>query len=452
MSHDSAAGDEFSFYGTAFPDLEVNQNAPKRAELDLTVRDERGRRRFHGAFTGGFSAGYFNSVGTKEGWAPSQFVSKKSERIKGFKRKPEDFMDDEDFGDHGIAPRQVRTNEQFGATESFAGLRASNDDNASVSDVLKEMIRPCQLTIGMRLYRVMKHRLRNKADDQVNTHVNLFEQADHEDRQSHKGKIRHEPKTNFHGIGYKSLNVSAHLHTGSNAESKELTPFTAVLKDGKKLKISGEAFGYGALEDEDADDEYANVYTFDDLSKYDYALGSGGKGKTNLAGKKTSQINFTSTIFGDASLYDYFVKDRPIVFERDRTRLEIPRHWRPKPPFARKRVSRFTPKVKETVAEERKVLNANARSLILGETPTFVAEPAIDQQTKAAENANFPREVNPNLKVGTQVKPPLLKSRLVGFFANKFIQGSEAPTGQEKFNEGLTQLEHLPKLCRLVQG
>lgn len=31
------------------------------------VRDEQGRRRFHGAFTGGFSAGYFNSVGSKEG-------------------------------------------------------------------------------------------------------------------------------------------------------------------------------------------------------------------------------------------------------------------------------------------------------------------------------------------------------------------------------------------------
>lgn len=31
------------------------------------VTDEKGRRRFHGAFTGGFSAGYFNTVGTKEG-------------------------------------------------------------------------------------------------------------------------------------------------------------------------------------------------------------------------------------------------------------------------------------------------------------------------------------------------------------------------------------------------
>jgi len=31
------------------------------------VRDAEGRLRFHGAFTGGFSAGYFNTVGSKEG-------------------------------------------------------------------------------------------------------------------------------------------------------------------------------------------------------------------------------------------------------------------------------------------------------------------------------------------------------------------------------------------------
>lgn len=37
---------------------------------DQTVKDEKGRyKRFHGAFTGGFSAGYFNTVGTKEGQA-----------------------------------------------------------------------------------------------------------------------------------------------------------------------------------------------------------------------------------------------------------------------------------------------------------------------------------------------------------------------------------------------
>jgi hypothetical protein len=33
----------------------------------LQVRDDEGRRRFHGAFTGGYSAGYYNTVGSKEG-------------------------------------------------------------------------------------------------------------------------------------------------------------------------------------------------------------------------------------------------------------------------------------------------------------------------------------------------------------------------------------------------
>ena len=37
--------------------------------------DEKGRRRFHGAFTGGFSAGYYNTVGSEKGWQPQAFKS-----------------------------------------------------------------------------------------------------------------------------------------------------------------------------------------------------------------------------------------------------------------------------------------------------------------------------------------------------------------------------------------
>lgn len=44
---------------------------PKRVSKD-NVYDENGKRRFHGAFTGGFSAGYYNSVGTEEGWKPTR--------------------------------------------------------------------------------------------------------------------------------------------------------------------------------------------------------------------------------------------------------------------------------------------------------------------------------------------------------------------------------------------
>ena len=66
--------------------------------------DEQGRRRFHGAFTGGFSAGYYNSVGSKEGWTPSTFRSSRKDKEKRADAKgqavgsrPEDFMDEEDL-------------------------------------------------------------------------------------------------------------------------------------------------------------------------------------------------------------------------------------------------------------------------------------------------------------------------------------------------------------------
>ncbi len=42
--------------------------------------DSEGRQRFHGAFTGGWSAGHYNTVGSVEGWAPAAFRSSRSER------------------------------------------------------------------------------------------------------------------------------------------------------------------------------------------------------------------------------------------------------------------------------------------------------------------------------------------------------------------------------------
>jgi G patch domain-containing protein 1 len=71
--------------------------------------DTTGRRRFHGAFTGGFSAGYYNTVGSAEGWAPKQFVSSRKKRAAevdemagAVRQKPSDFMDAEDLEQFGL--------------------------------------------------------------------------------------------------------------------------------------------------------------------------------------------------------------------------------------------------------------------------------------------------------------------------------------------------------------
>jgi hypothetical protein len=60
------------------------------------VTDDQGKLRLHGAFTGGFSAGYFNSVGTIEGFKPSTFVSSRSSRADKVTRTAKDYMEESD--------------------------------------------------------------------------------------------------------------------------------------------------------------------------------------------------------------------------------------------------------------------------------------------------------------------------------------------------------------------
>ncbi|APA09062.1 hypothetical protein SS1G_02942 [Sclerotinia sclerotiorum 1980 UF-70] len=117
----------FVVYGTPLPprDADVRDDGSYVPVWKQEVRDERGLKRLHGAFTGGFSAGYYNTVGSKEGWTPSTFVSSRSNRSKGApkapQQRPEDFMDDEDIADAAEAQR-VQT------AEGFAGLGSTQDD------------------------------------------------------------------------------------------------------------------------------------------------------------------------------------------------------------------------------------------------------------------------------------------------------------------------------------
>jgi len=60
--------ESFCMIGTPLPPLEKSKDTGEFVPVwKQDVRDEKGRRRLHGAFTGGFSAGYFNTVGSKEG-------------------------------------------------------------------------------------------------------------------------------------------------------------------------------------------------------------------------------------------------------------------------------------------------------------------------------------------------------------------------------------------------
>ena len=56
------------------------------------------QKRLHGAFRGGFSAGYFNTVGSREGWTPRQQQGDDDENVQ---QRPEDFMDEQDHNEWG---------------------------------------------------------------------------------------------------------------------------------------------------------------------------------------------------------------------------------------------------------------------------------------------------------------------------------------------------------------
>eukprot|EP00882_Tetradesmus_deserticola_P015921 GHRQ01016978.1.p2 GENE.GHRQ01016978.1~~GHRQ01016978.1.p2 ORF type:complete len:134 (+),score=54.20 GHRQ01016978.1:194-595(+) len=108
MPDDASDEDDYVFYGTSLQDEGDTTAAAAGSKKDpaLTrslpvhqqeVTDEQGRRRFHGAFTGGFSAGYYNTVGSKEGWQPAAFSSSRAAPGQWQQQRVEQFMDEDEL-------------------------------------------------------------------------------------------------------------------------------------------------------------------------------------------------------------------------------------------------------------------------------------------------------------------------------------------------------------------
>ncbi|EEC09029.1 conserved hypothetical protein, partial [Ixodes scapularis] len=199
-----------------------------------TVRDAQGRRRFHGAFTGGFSAGFYNTVGTKEGWTPATFKSSKSNKSDNVPLQPEDFMDEEDLGEFGIAPRKIQVKEDFvDFAEQKKRVREPPRMNVGPipgSPPLKNLFKPVSQSIGVKLLNCMgwrqgqgigprltrkdkKQREQNSARVYGCALPPSAESSDEEDERaelhlfapSDIDNIIYAPKNNLHGIGYVAL-------------------------------------------------------------------------------------------------------------------------------------------------------------------------------------------------------------------------------------------------------
>lgn len=135
--------ENFCIIGTPLPDLTSKRDSNElRPIWQQEARDAQGRRRFHGAFTGGFSAGYFNTVGSKEGWTPSSFRSSRADKKKGtqlqtISKRPEDFMDEEDLEDWRAA-QQLSTSTLFGGDSGNASNFADSQKSAVVGSLINK--------------------------------------------------------------------------------------------------------------------------------------------------------------------------------------------------------------------------------------------------------------------------------------------------------------------------
>ncbi|PKI86018.1 hypothetical protein MVES1_000098 [Malassezia vespertilionis] len=132
-------GENFVSIGTPLPALNANRKDKNEFKpvWQQEVYDSKGRRRFHGAFTGGFSAGYFNTVGSKEGWTPSTFHSSRSSRAGKVERRPEDYMDEDDLAEldqaSTLRAKEGYTDDAKQHTDPMLGMIAPAKSQTSAS-------------------------------------------------------------------------------------------------------------------------------------------------------------------------------------------------------------------------------------------------------------------------------------------------------------------------------
>ncbi|CAH8271943.1 unnamed protein product [Arabidopsis lyrata] len=161
--------EDFVFHGTPIEREEEIGSRKKKAVAGASgnlrtlpawkqeVTDEEGRRRFHGAFTGGYSAGYYNTVGSKEGWAPQSFTSSRKNRAGARKQSISDFLDEDEKADmEGKSLSASSQFDTFGFTAAEHSRKQAEKEqherpSAIPGPVPDELVAPVSESIGVKL-------------------------------------------------------------------------------------------------------------------------------------------------------------------------------------------------------------------------------------------------------------------------------------------------------------
>lgn len=348
--------EHFCYYGIPLDPYDedcIPKKRPITVEEQIAT-DAQGRRRFHGAFTGGFSAGFFNTVGSLEGWLPNEFKSSRSEKAKNYIQKPEDFMDEEDMGEYGIAPQVIKATDEYN-TSKKRKKQVFSDGPIPGEPVLHHLITSGNETIGYMLLKNLgvKDKIRRRQEElQSETKVygcqmpnrayDISEDINHDKYEVPEiyKEFLSNPKSNTFGLGYKGLNKNTFSLFPEPGSSK----LNVIDKSNKKVSISGQAFGVGAFEEEDDD-----IYMKDDMNKYDFEISEEKKQAESV--KKSNLV------------FDMFIPSKtPLLNKKLFPPPKIPHSFTGE---HKVRKSRFEPLPEEPV--ETGKINAAVRAKYLGE-------------------------------------------------------------------------------------
>lgn len=244
---------------TALSATDRNKHLPVHLQ---DVRDDQGRQRLHGAFQGGFSAGYYNTVGSKEGWAPVQFKSSRSERKEHVASKPQDFMDQEDVLEFGASVKATNDYIIMGDSDRrIAKINLSDRANGYFSSFTSSSANSIDEPIGFKLLRKLGW---------VGS-----EKSANEQHQVSKAK------SDTFGLGFDPFIKNPELeHTSLRPDPEAFTRIEKNRKQG--------GFGVGVFEiEEDGDD----VYDYSLKSNYDTTLGGSESVKSNQSTAKPARLS-----------------------------------------------------------------------------------------------------------------------------------------------------------------
>lgn len=290
----------YALIGTPLPPLDSNtrDDGSYVPPWQQEVLDDRGRKRLHGAFTGGWSAGYFNTVGSKEGWTPATFTSSRNKQnAKGGESKAqrvEDFMDEEDL-------REREEGQGVETLDSFAGLGGGKvKDGDSGGGMFGSLFRVSGGdTIGVRLLQKMgwkigqgigpKVRRRARGDKSGETH--LFAPED-------SRVVEMSGKRDRKGLGFAGEERLEKGDGGARGEDDDESERDArilktnrskvVVQPKQKLKKSG--FGVGILNDTGSDED-EDAYDMGPKISYTRIIGGDKKSKKKKAGLVSTTAN-----------------------------------------------------------------------------------------------------------------------------------------------------------------